>query len=255
MLNKDIAVDLIDPPIYAVRCQIDDGALMELAEDIKKVGLIHPITVKPVNERYEIVAGHRRWLAHKLLAAATVRCQIILDGTVDTDIIKLHENYSREDIAPLDEALYFAALIDKHNFTQQQLALKIGRSTSYVAARLNLLTLDPLIMAPLQSGEISASVAAALGRCPNPQYIEYYIRQCIEQGANVRTVAAWMNHCPLPEPGSDGSPSSPPGDLPSAPAVVLPRWTCAVCHGSKAAHECLMVPVCVSCKGVLSTQA
>jgi ParB family chromosome partitioning protein len=247
MIVKDIDIERIDPPAYSVRSVIDDAELMELAEDIKRVGLIHPCTVSPCGERYEIVAGHRRYLAHKLLNAKTVRCQILIDTGADADMIKLMENYSRSEIAPLDEALYFSQLIEKHKLSQAQLAIKTGRSPSYIGQRLGLLMLPSTVAEALAAGSITASTAIALGKCPNPDYLPYYLSQAVEQGANARTVSAWIAGCPLAAQSVNPSDlEKPVVPLTSAPPIT-PSWLCGICQERKPTAECLMIPVCLSC--------
>lgn len=247
MILKELDINLIDPPGYAVRSVIDDGELMELAEDINRNGLIHPIVVLPTGDRYEVIAGHRRFLAHRLLGRSTISAQLLMGDEHNADAIRLAENYNRAEVSPLDEAMYFNQLVVKGNITNAQLALKIGRSAPYVGQRLALLKLPESIAESLSAGRISASAALTLSKCPNPTYLAYYLNQAEEQGANTRTIQAWLSSCPLPAEGIGTSDATLPSVLPMPTAPTTPSWVCGICGERKPASECLMVPICLSC--------
>jgi len=247
MITKELDLTLIDPPEYAVRSNINDAELMELADDIKRVGLIHPVTVKPKGDRYEIVAGHRRYLAHQLLSAKTIRAQIITDTATDSDTVMLLENYSRSEVDPLDEALFFQRLLESQSLSQSQLSLKIGRSASYIGQRLQLIRLPEKLLEALAAGRLTAAQALALAKCPNPDYLQYYQTQAEEQGANARTIQAWLAGCPLPAAGDVNASDNPTVLLTSPAPPAVPSWVCGICGERKPAQECLMVPVCLPC--------
>lgn len=247
MITQTILLSLIDEPVAAVRNNIDPDSILELAEDIRHVGLIQPITVKPVLDRYEVVAGHRRFLAMQLLGY-TSTVAIVSDGEVfNSDLIKLHENYNREEVSPLDEALFFSQLLTSNNYSPDQLALKIGRSKSYVISRLSLLSLPDIIGHALAEGSINQSAALALSRCPNSDYLQYYLSQAIDSGANVRTIQSWLLSCPAQSTHSDGTPPPPADGLGVVSQSPQPLWACYLCGESKGADQFLMKPVCMAC--------
>ena len=247
MLIKSLPTASIVEPSTAVRSTLDPDALRELADDIRQVGLINPITVTAVDDHYEVVAGHRRFAACRLLDLPEITCVILAPDSGISDLVKLHENYCREAIAPLDEALYFQRIMSSGSLQVDQLAARIGLSRSYVASRLQLLALPDIIGQALADNMISMSVALVLGRCPNPEYLAYYLNQAVESGANTRTVQAWIGSCPLSAPVVDAP--SEPGASPQSPAVQLPapHWSCFLCGASKPVHRFSMRAVCFDC--------
>lgn len=242
-----LPLDLIDPPSYAVRQAIDDSGIMELAEDIRRVGLINPLRVVKVGDRYEINSGHRRYLALKYLDRSNANCILVDCDDDQQDLMKLYENYSREDVIPLDEASFFSQLMIRRGWTGQQLALYVGRSVSYVQSRLQLLDLDPRIMDALRTNIISMSVALVLHRCPNYAYLTYFLNLAVDQGANVRTVANWMLACPVQAPENPARPGDSVGDLPLRVDAVKPILRCRICNQDHDPNKCLMVAVCAEC--------
>ncbi len=109
---REIQISEIDEPADQVRSYIGSDELTELARSIEKVGVLQPIIVTQKNARYEIVAGHRRFLANLLARKATIPCIIMDPLEVDETEAKIHENLFREDINPADEAQFYQKILD-----------------------------------------------------------------------------------------------------------------------------------------------
>lgn len=121
-----------------------DEALAELAESIRRNGLAQPITVRPAGHgEYEIIAGERRFRAHQLIEAATIRCLVVDYDDEQASTIMLLENVNRVDLTPVEEAAAYQARIDRFGHTPEQVAETVGKTPSYVRSRLALLTLVP----------------------------------------------------------------------------------------------------------------
>src|SRR5579884_1315115 len=134
-MSRDIPVDLIDPDTEQPRKHFDPGALQELADSMDFNGLATPILLRPVGERYVIVAGERRYRAAKLLGWETIPADVRDIRRDDAAWLTLTENLAREDLAPLEEARAYEAALAS-GITQAELGRRVGRSQSAIAQKL-----------------------------------------------------------------------------------------------------------------------
>ncbi|TFW10466.1 ParB/RepB/Spo0J family partition protein [Oxalobacteraceae bacterium OM1] len=156
-------VNVMQAGKYQPRTRMDEGALNELAASIKAQGLMQPILVRPVSaERYEIIAGERRFRAAQIAGLSEVP---VLVKDVDDQAaaaMALIENIQREDLNPLEEAQGIHRLITDFNFTHEQAATSVGRSRSAVSNLLRLLNLAKPVQTMLMAGDIDMGHARAL---------------------------------------------------------------------------------------------
>lgn len=186
----EIKVDLIDPNPFQPRKSFNDDELVELAETIEKHGLIQPITVRKVGDRYQIISGERRTRATKLAGKETIKAQVY--ETLDDKIMgewALIENIQRVDLNPVEIAQSYQQLIDLHGYTHDDLAKTVGKSRSAITNALRLLKLPAKVLAWIQEGKISSGAARVLcsDKIDNPEDIA---RRVIEEGLNVRQLEA-----------------------------------------------------------------
>jgi ParB/RepB/Spo0J family partition protein len=154
----------------------------ELAESIKKVGLLVPLLVRTLPDgRYEIVAGHRRYRAAKLAGLSELPCEVRELTDVQTLEVQLTENIQRDDLTPLEEADGYDALMKASGYTADQVAAKAGKSRGWVYARLKLRSLGPEGRTALEAGTLSATLAVALARVPSHK----------DQAVALERVATW----------------------------------------------------------------
>lgn len=158
-----LSVDLLQPGKYQPRSRMDPGSLEELAASISSQGLIQPITVRPVGQnRYEIIAGERRWRAARIAGLDSVPV-LIREIPDDAALaISLIENIQREDLNPLEEAAGIQRLIDEFGMTHQQAADAVGRSRPAASNLLRLLQLAKPAQDMLMAGDIEMGHARAL---------------------------------------------------------------------------------------------
>jgi len=184
--------DLI-PPAFVERNIIDKEALDELAANIKKVGLINPIVIKKVKDKFEIVAGHRRYLALKLLGAVSVQCSVITGTNDQTEFVKLSENLQREDLNDIEEAQMLMRLKKISKGTEASVARMIGKSEGYVRQKLTILKYPERLFAALAARKITFSVARELMRLKNENMMNEYLQHAIEGGATPALVKLWVD--------------------------------------------------------------
>ncbi|WP_129139753.1 ParB/RepB/Spo0J family partition protein [Modicisalibacter coralii] len=148
---------------YQPRRDIQPEALEELTDSIRSQGVMQPIVVRPVGEdRYEIIAGERRWRAAQLAELDTIPA-VVRDVSDQTALaLALIENIQRENLNPVEEALALKRLLDEFELTQQQVADAVGKSRAQVANLLRLLALDPEVQTLLERGDLDMGHARAL---------------------------------------------------------------------------------------------
>ena len=150
------------------RKEFDKEKLNELGQSISKNGLIQPLIIRPKNDGgYLIVAGERRWRASQIANLKTIPC-LMLPGDLDKDEVSLIENIQREDLKISEEATAYQKLIDKNQYTHEELSKIVGKSRSHITNLLRILTLDDFFFDLLNRGIISMGHARALiGKLPS----------------------------------------------------------------------------------------
>ncbi|WIX32828.1 ParB/RepB/Spo0J family partition protein [Salinicola sp. JS01] len=148
---------------YQPRRDIQPEALEELADSIRAQGVMQPIVVRQIGaERYEIIAGERRWRASQLAELETIPAVIREVSDEVALALALIENIQRENLNPVEEAMALKRLLDEFELTQQQVADAVGRSRAQVANLLRLLALDPHVQTLLERGDLDMGHARAL---------------------------------------------------------------------------------------------
>lgn len=183
----DIDINKIKANPYQPRSSFNDESLESLTESIRKHGVIQPIIVKDLGDGYEIIAGERRYRANRLAGNTTIPSIIRKESIESSAIIAFIENLQREDLNPVEEALGFNRLIKDFGYTQKDLSIKIGKSRSFIANSVRLLTLDRKILDYLISGKISSGHARALLMLDESKRLNI-ADSIIEKGLTVRQV-------------------------------------------------------------------
>lgn len=171
------------------RKTFDEGALQELADSITQHGVLQPLLVRPLPEGgYQLVAGERRWRASRMAGLKEVPVVIRELSDVETMEIAIIENLQREDLNPIEEAEGLQALIDRCGFTQEDVAVSVGKSRSAIANALRLLKLPQEVRDMTRNGEISAGHARALLAFDNDAMIYEAAQNIIRNSLTVRDV-------------------------------------------------------------------
>lgn len=158
-----LSINEIVPNKDQPRKTFDEGALQELADSIIQHGVLQPLLVRPLPAGgYQLVAGERRWRASKIAGLKEVPVVIKELSDVETMEIAIIENLQREDLNPIEEAEGLQALIDRCGFTQEDVAVSVGKSRPAIANSLRLLKLPQEVRDMTRNGEISAGHARAL---------------------------------------------------------------------------------------------
>jgi ParB family chromosome partitioning protein len=185
-----VPVAAISPNPHQPRVTFAPGALDELRASIAEFGVLVPIIVRKLDgEKYELIAGERRWRAATAAGLATVPAIVRAADDRESLEVAIVENLQRENLDPLEEAMGFAHLMEAHDFTQEQVAQRVGRSRPAVANALRLLTLSDAIKALVRDGQLTAGAARALLALPVEKR-EAIARRVASEGLSVRAIEA-----------------------------------------------------------------
>jgi len=190
---KSIPIELIKYPSVVLRSPEDMSGIGDLADSILTDGLLNPLTVIQKGEEYELLAGGRRFEAIKKLGWDKVPCNVISPAEDRERIITLIENQKRDNLNPLEEAQYYEYLTKTFGYTQGQIGELSGTTAAHVNQMLSLLKLDEYAMGALAVGDISASQARELIRCPDVPYRQYLVDIIKKSGASVLVLKRWVD--------------------------------------------------------------
>lgn len=185
---QEVEVSIIVPNRFQPRTVFKDDRIDELAQTIKSHGLIQPIVVRKWDDKYEIIAGERRWRAATKLGWEKVPAIIKNYGDEETASVALIENLQREELTAIEEAMAYAKLLDIHGLTQETLALQLGKGQSTVANKLRLLKLPGSVQEALLERKITERHARALISLKSVEKQEKILDEILEKHLNVKQV-------------------------------------------------------------------
>lgn len=186
--TAELRLSQIVPNRDQPRKVFSDEAIKELSDSIAKHGLIQPLLVRPMDDgSYQIVAGERRWRASRL--AGLEKVPVVIREMSDNEAMEvaLIENLQREDLNPIEEAAGYKTLMDTFGMTQEQVALRVGKSRPAIANALRLLSLNAEESEALQNGEITQGHARALLSIPEGE-VRKQALLLAKKGASVRDI-------------------------------------------------------------------
>ena len=172
----DIALQDIIPNRFQPREMFKESELQELAESIKQHGVIQPIIVRRVGDKYEIIAGERRFRASQIAGNKTIPALVRDIDDKETAKLALLENLQRSNLTPIEEAKTYQTILKLENITQEELATTLGKSQSTIANKLRLLSLTEEVQTALLNSQISERHARSLLGLNNSQQIEFLNR-------------------------------------------------------------------------------
>lgn len=241
--TKEIPIGLIDEPALPSRTEMDDRKMDELVSSVLLLGVLQNLIVFRTGERFEVIAGHRRWHAAKRAGLAAVPCRIYASKeAARTYAMQFAENRFREELGDADEAQLFSELLDLHcDGDVDKLCALIGEKRAYVEDRLVLFAGDPLVLQRLREKQIQFGVAKALNKCTDERYRRYLLDAAIRGGATVAVVNGWLTDWKREADRTAGI--EPPPSMAAAPAPVpeMNYFVCVCCGGAENVH--LMRPV------------
>jgi len=247
---KNISLDLIDEPKGIVRMEISSEAISDLAQSISEIGLLQPILLRPDGERFEIIAGHRRYLAHKELGFDKIKAFVREMTDQEAAFCRATENLARVDLTPIEEAAIFVDLVNTHKMTYEQIGKKVGKSPALVKRRMDLLKMPPQLQGAVHKKRISISVAENLWTISDMTDLDYYLSFALDGGCTREVARSWAKEWKdkkrrSENPGVEGgqvlSPSQP------RPVYV----TCDLCTGPMELGQETVLRLCKDCMNIV----
>ncbi len=199
---SEIPIDLIEPSPLQPRTVFDEAKLAELARSITANGVVQPLLLRRRGDRFELIAGERRWRAAQLAGLSKVPA--VIRNVSDDKVLELAliENIQREDLNPIEEARAYKKLIETVGLTQETVAERVGRDRSYVTNYLRLLRLPEDLQELLQAGRLSTGHARAILGTDQVDIQRRLARKVIEQDLSVRATERLVRQ--LSEPTARG---------------------------------------------------
>lgn len=186
--SRIVELDLNDilPNRFQPRIKFNEESIIELCDSIKEHGVIQPIIVRPIGDKYEIVAGERRYKACVLSGRQTIPSRILDLNDKDSAEVALIENVQREGLTPIEEAISYKKILDMGYITQEQLAQKLGRSQSTIANKKRLLNLCDEVQEALMDEKISERHARSLLKLSKAEDQQGMLKRIIAERLTVR---------------------------------------------------------------------
>ncbi|HOK40664.1 MAG TPA: ParB/RepB/Spo0J family partition protein [bacterium] len=194
---EEIPLELINPNPYQPRDTIKEEHVEELSNSIAECGIIHPISVRKIGDRYEIIEGERRFRAFKKIGRKTIPAIIRNIDDIKMLLMALVENLQRENLNPIEEAKGYQRLITEFKLTHQEIAEKVGKSRVAITNTLRLLNLPHLVKEGIETKKITSGHARALLGLDNPNIQRKAYNLIIEKNLSVhdteKLVKKWQN--------------------------------------------------------------
>lgn len=251
----DIDLGLLDPPGEMHRLSMDERALHDLADSIKSIGLINPITVQAHdNGRYEIIAGHRRFCALQINNTLTAPCVIVHDKNEHAEAARLAENIQREDLTPIEEAVQVKRLVVEKKMDCAEIAAHLNRSQSWVEQRYLLYDLPTPLGELVHLRTLPISSALTLARITDEGHRVYLTEYATRSGASNTVLRGWVDEwIAARDQGTEDT--APRPVMGSSIETVVVQVPCFVCGAPTDHRKMRIVRVCEGCDAQLISDA
>lgn len=228
---SQIPLDIIDDPAAPMRSNMNDEKLTELSASIQAQGLIQPISLRKVGERYEVIAGHRRFKAARLAGLVFVPAIVRELDEKQTDSMRMHENLYREDINPVDEGRYIRKMIDVHGMGPDELSKATGKSEAYLHSRYELLNFPDYLLQAVEIGALGLTAAHWLYKITEDNVRREYTRFAMAGGITAKRAQAWFQSWELGSLPREATLYQPPPEAPHVePSKIF--MPCVLCRTS-----------------------
>jgi len=242
----EVNLSLIDEPKVIDRMEISSEAITELAMSISEIGLLQPILLRKDGDRYEVIAGHRRFLAHKLLGLKVIKAVIRVMDDQEAALARATENLGRVDLTPIEEATVFHNLVYIHNLTCDEIGRKFGKSPGLIKRRMDLLKMPPQLQKAVHEKKIAISVAEELWPITDVSVLDYYLSFALDGGCTKDVARQWCKDW-RDTVRRQGTASAEGGELVS-PYEPRPTFmTCDLCQGPVELGKDVIVRMCPDC--------
>ena len=194
---REISIDMIDDPELVMRSDVHDEDIESLGQSIKEHGLLEPLVVRPKGERFELIAGHRRLTACKIISKIMIPCTI---RDVDDNaalILRIQENTHRLDVNPVDDAVYMAKMLDRTKWSVKELAGQMKRSEGFIYDRLSILDFPDYLIEAVGLKKIGIKAAQSLMKITDEPYRASLVEVVLKDGITADAADRWYQNWKL----------------------------------------------------------
>lgn len=250
METRRICSNLIDPPQNRHRVEITEDSITDLAKDIRDRGLMNPITVRPIGERFEVVAGERRFTAMNYLGWPVMECRITPEISDEAcEALRLAENLQRENLSPWEEAVQITALLQVNAGDYGLAAKACHRSIDWVRQRALLFAVPEELQPLVHHKQLTIGAALALAKLTDATDRAYYTRLAMHDGCTVDVLNRWVNdYITQKLVNPDAAPNRPDIPEPGQPCVVY--LDCNLCDQPADTRTRAPRFICVNCQRI-----
>jgi len=236
------------------RFALEPQSVRQLADEIRAVGLLNPITVRREGQQYVVVAGHRRLAALRLLGATHVQANVIDGNAQLTAGARLIENLARENLSPVEEARAVYRMIEQGSQTPDELAARLNRSVQWVNHRLALANYPDDLLDALHTRSISIAVADELATLADDATRTYLLDAATRSGCTAAQARAWTAAAAVAQADPTASPQT--QDFPHlAPAHTVVTRPCALCEQPKDVTTLAYLTICHDCQLLITEKS
>lgn len=190
---RKVKINLIDRPTDVARLDIDQSEIEELACSIGEQGLLQPIVINKVGNRFEVVAGDRRLMAVKTLHHKMIMARVVEMGKKEVALARATENLQRKNLTPVEEAMQYQGMFKKLKLSLEEIGKKVGKSPGVVKRRMDVLRMPESFKIALHAKKISMTVAEELWSCQDAAHREYLLEMGIEHGITRTVARMWVD--------------------------------------------------------------
>lgn len=242
-----LGIEKVFPPGDMIRARIDADVIRELGESIRERGLLMPIIVVKSGDGYEVVAGHRRLLAHRLIGADKIKAIVRDLSEEDIVLTRATENLQREDLSPIEEAKVYGRLRDKLHMTTEEIARKMGKNRMTIKKYLKLIEFPEDVQELIDRKALPMEVAFALVDVADQELRKYYVTMAVENGVTAKVARMWVDDWKASSAGRfyEDRGGVPIEQVKTSPTPIY--VTCFMCHGPTDVYETTTVQMCREC--------
>lgn len=242
-----VEMALIDRPQILARESIDPEKVRELAESVREIGLQEPVLLRSLNGRYEMVAGDRRYLAHKLIGADTIKAIVKTLTDEETLLIRATENIQRENLSPIEKARIYGMMKEKLGYTVEKVAKRMGVRHETVTKHLAILTLEEEFQRAIHLGKLGLGAAVHLSKVEDPDMRRYYLSAAVENGITEEVARRWLEDYLQTKAASFNPQAGGGGVLVGENGPLPVFYTCFGCRGPVPGNVVKYVGLCPEC--------
>ena len=252
---KILLTEHIDPPTNAHRLEMDETKLWELADSIRDVGLLNPIVVRQLGPSdHEIIAGHRRFVAHQMLNITEIDCIVRTSTDKQTEIERFTENLQRDDLSPMEEAIAVTRLAEVEQADDAGIARKLRRSETWVHQRRKLMDLPDDLKTPVHTKQLAVSTALVLARVTEEAHRTYLLDYALKSGASAGVIRSWVSEWEVA--AAAGTPTEATKPIVGTPMQeIIIQIPCYTCHSPTDHREMEIVRLCRGCAAEIRKQS